>query len=212
MRRLKLWLVFLLVQVPCGTVLLTLPANPGVYQPVKHSMLSAVDTSFPAGRCSDAAGPSAGQSDLPANRPANSSEYVNDNYYDIDVVKLQECAQLPSDLPAYSQDLQKNRTRAVHMKVTAYCPCPICCGAYSDGITASGKSINTNGSRFVAADTRILSFGTRLGIPGYNNGQPVPVLDRGGAIKGNRLDVFFISHKQAIKWGVKHLDVKVYEE
>jgi len=37
----------------------------------------------------------------------------------------------------------------------------------------------------------------------------VKVLDRGGAIRGSRLDVFFHSHQEALKWGVKYLDVKV---
>ena len=49
-------------------------------------------------------------------------------------------------------------------------------------------------------------------IPRYNNGQPVEVLDRGGAIQGDRLDVFFGSHQEALEWGVRYLDVKVHRE
>jgi len=46
-------------------------------------------------------------------------------------------------------------------------------------------------------------------VPGYNNSKPVKVLDRGYAIRGNRIDVFFDSHQKARKWGVKYLPVKV---
>jgi 3D (Asp-Asp-Asp) domain-containing protein len=46
-------------------------------------------------------------------------------------------------------------------------------------------------------------------IPGYSNSQPVKVLDRGGAIKGNRLDVFFATHEEALEWGVQYLEVKI---
>ncbi|MFH1883687.1 MAG: 3D domain-containing protein [Planctomycetota bacterium] len=46
-------------------------------------------------------------------------------------------------------------------------------------------------------------------VPGYNNSKPVKVLDRGRVIRGNRLDVFFDSHRKAKKWGVKYLLVKV---
>lgn len=95
----------------------------------------------------------------------------------------------------------------VKMRVTAYCPCPKCCGSYSDGITACNHRIR-QGDVFVAADSKY-SFGTEMVIAGYNNGRAVKVLDRGGAIKGNRLDVFFNSHKEALKWGVRHIDVKV---
>ena len=93
------------------------------------------------------------------------------------------------------------------MKVTAYCPCRKCCGRYSGGRTASGHTIR-QGDTFVAADGMHL-FGTEMVVPGYNDSRPVEVLDRGGAIRGNRLDVFFNSHHKAKQWGVKYLPVKV---
>ena len=94
------------------------------------------------------------------------------------------------------------------MLVTAYCPCTECCGPGARGITASGKPVTANGGRFVAADPS-LPFGTMLFIPGYNDGRPTEVLDRGGAIKGNRLDVYFPTHQQARQWGVKKLTVRL---
>jgi 3D (Asp-Asp-Asp) domain-containing protein len=98
--------------------------------------------------------------------------------------------------------------RIVRMKVTGYCPCPKCCGQYSDGITANGHKIQP-GDTFVAADKRF-SFDTEMVIEGYNNGEPVKVLDRGGAIKGNKLDAFFHTHQEALEWGVRYIDVKVH--
>lgn len=95
----------------------------------------------------------------------------------------------------------------VRMRVTAYCPCAKCCGEYSDGMTACGHTIQP-GDTFVAADGRY-SFGTEMLIPGYSDSKPVKVLDRGGAIKGNKLDVFFHTHQEALEWGVKFLDVKI---
>lgn len=96
----------------------------------------------------------------------------------------------------------------VRMLVSAYCPCAKCCGLRACGVTASGRSIRANGGRFVAAD-RAYPFDTRIGIPGYNQGQPVPVIDRGGKIKGAHLDVFFPTHAQAQQWGARWLDVTV---
>ena len=103
------------------------------------------------------------------------------------------------------------KTRAMRMLVTAYCPCTKCCGENARGITASGKSVLANGSQFVAADTDVLPMYSHVSIPGYAGGASVPVLDRGGAIKGNRLDVYFVSHKQAQAWGKKWLTVTVGE-
>jgi 3D (Asp-Asp-Asp) domain-containing protein len=92
------------------------------------------------------------------------------------------------------------------MLVTAYCPCTECCGPGAIGVTASGRPVSANGGRFVAADADI-PFGAFLVIPGYNDGKPVEVLDRGGAIKGDHLDVFFPTHEQAKRWGAKWLVV-----
>jgi 3D (Asp-Asp-Asp) domain-containing protein len=100
--------------------------------------------------------------------------------------------------------------RIVRMKVTGYCPCSKCCGQYADGITANGHKIQP-GDTFVAADKRY-SFGTEMVIEGYNNGQAVKVLDRGGAIRGNKLDAFFHTHQQALEWGVRYIDVKILEK
>ncbi|MEA2736664.1 MAG: hypothetical protein QOE14_3115 [Humisphaera sp.] len=101
--------------------------------------------------------------------------------------------------------------RVVVMEVTAYCPCKKCCGPKAQGITASGKRVNHNDGFFVAADKNVFDFHTKLKIPGYANGQAVPVLDRGGAIKGNKLDLFFTSHAEALKWGRQKIAVTVLD-
>jgi 3D (Asp-Asp-Asp) domain-containing protein len=106
---------------------------------------------------------------------------------------------------------QGRRLRTMRMLVTAYCPCPKCCGPNAQGLTASGRRISYNGGRFVAADTNLLPFGTKLIIPGYHDDRPVQVQDRGGAIKGRHLDVFFPSHRQAMEWGKQWLTVTVVE-
>ena len=95
----------------------------------------------------------------------------------------------------------------VEMNVSAYCPCSKCCGKYADGVTANGHKIK-DGDCFVAAPKNY-SFGTEMIIPGYNDGKVVKVLDRGGAIKGNKLDLFFPTHKEALVWGRQHITVKV---
>jgi 3D (Asp-Asp-Asp) domain-containing protein len=102
---------------------------------------------------------------------------------------------------------QPEEWETIEMRVTAYCPCPQCCGEYSDGITACGHEIQP-GDTFVAADRRY-SFYTEMLIPGYSNSKAVKVLDRGGAIKGNRLDVFFATHEEALEWGVQYLKVNI---
>lgn len=95
------------------------------------------------------------------------------------------------------------------MEVTAYCPCKACCGPAARGITASGKRVSYNRGRFVAADTSVLPFGTRIRVPGYAGGDTVEVIDRGGAIKGNKLDVYFSDHDTALEWGRRWVPVEI---
>ena len=105
---------------------------------------------------------------------------------------------------------QTSQWQTVRMRVTAYCACRKCCGKFADGITACGHKIR-RGDTFAAADKRY-SFGTEMIVDGYNKGKPIKVLDRGGAIRGNKLDVFFNSHRKARQWGVKYIDVKVHQK
>jgi 3D (Asp-Asp-Asp) domain-containing protein len=101
--------------------------------------------------------------------------------------------------------------RTMTMVVTGYSPDARSCAGSDDGLTATLHSVETNGFKLVAADTRLLPFGSMVSVPGYDAGQVVPVLDRGGAIKGHRLDLLFPTHEQARAWGVKRLKVVVWE-
>ena len=103
------------------------------------------------------------------------------------------------------------RIHTLRMEVTAYCPCTKCCGENAQGITASGRDVSYNNSRFVAADTSVLPFHTKLVIPGYHDGATVEVIDRGGAIKGNKLDLYFPTHEEALQWGRKWIDVTIVD-
>ena len=104
-----------------------------------------------------------------------------------------------------------HKLRTIRMEVTAYCPCTKCCGENAQGITASGRDVSYNNSRFVAADTTVLPFHTKLVIPGYHSGATVEVIDRGGAIKGNKLDVFYPTHEEALQWGRQFINVTIVE-
>lgn len=86
--------------------------------------------------------------------------------------------------------------------ITAYCPCVKCCGK-SDGITASGEKAVEGVT--VAADTNILPFGTKVII----DGNTYIVQDRGGAIKGNRIDLYFDSHQEALNFGKQTKQVTI---
>jgi 3D (Asp-Asp-Asp) domain-containing protein len=125
-----------------------------------------------------------------------------------DLVNEQELiALLMKDVVISLKPVPKKGWKRVKMCVTGYCPCRQCCGEFSDGITANNHRILW-GDTFVAAD-KSYPFGTKMVIPGYNSDKTVLVMDRGGAIKGNHLDLLFHTHQEALEWGVQYLDVLV---
>lgn len=102
-------------------------------------------------------------------------------------------------------------TKTVWMTVTAYSPDKASCGKFADGHTATLHSVSTNAMQLVAADPKILPYGSTISIPGYAKDDIVPVLDCGSAIKGHRLDVLYGTHARARQWGVQRLPVTVWE-
>lgn len=60
----------------------------------------------------------------------------------------------------------------------------------------------------VAVDPRVIPMGSRLYIEGYGYAK---ALDIGSAIRGNRIDLFFDSHSQAVRWGRRYVKVYILE-
>lgn len=95
-------------------------------------------------------------------------------------------------------------------RLTAYCPCMKCCGK-TDGITSTG-TLAAEG-RTIAVDTRVIPYGSAVTIY-FADGtvHTYTAEDCGGAIKENRIDVFFSSHDAALAFGVQSAMVYVEEE
>ena len=102
-------------------------------------------------------------------------------------------------------------------KLTAYCSCEKCCGYWATirPVDSEGKPIvrTADGSVAkhgvtVAADTDVLPFGTVLMIDGHE----YTVQDRGGAISGKHIDIYFDSHEAAKEFGVKYMEIFLKEE
>ncbi len=123
---------------------------------------------------------------------------------DVEVKETEMVAQsytAPSAAPVYADPSMSGYEYLGTYLTTGYCPCARCCGKVN-GITASGVAARANHT--IAADTRVLPFGSQVVV----NGTVYTVEDRGGAIQGNRIDIFFASHQEALNYGKRY--VKVY--
>ena len=77
------------------------------------------------------------------------------------------------------------------------------------GITSTGINLKRNPDiKVIAVDPSVIPLGTKVHVEGY--GYAVAG-DTGGAIKGNKIDVFFSSTNDAFKWGRKDVKIKILE-
>ncbi|GIO05501.1 hypothetical protein J31TS6_15290 [Brevibacillus reuszeri] len=77
----------------------------------------------------------------------------------------------------------------------------------SYGITYSGVKVRRDDYSTIAADLRVFPLGTVLYIPGYGYGV---VADKGGAIRGNKIDLYFETKQDVFtQWGKKSVDVYI---
>ncbi len=95
-------------------------------------------------------------------------------------------------------------SQVITMNATAYCACSICCGSYANGYTANGMKA---GYGVAAVDTSVIPLGTKLYVEGYGY---CIAADTGGAINGNRIDLCYNSHSDALNSGFGHKNVNVY--
>ncbi|HHW17384.1 MAG TPA: DUF348 domain-containing protein [Firmicutes bacterium] len=91
--------------------------------------------------------------------------------------------------------------RALEVMATAYCPCSKCCGPYANGYTHTGVPAKRG---VIAVDPRVIPLGTRVYVDGYGFGVAA---DTGSAIKGQRIDVCFDTHEEALAWGIRKVKV-----
>ena len=77
------------------------------------------------------------------------------------------------------------------------------------GITSTGINLKKNpGLKVIAVDPRVIPLGSKVYVEGY--GYAIAG-DTGGAIKGNKIDVFIPTKSGALNWGRKTVKIKVFK-
>ncbi|CAM3736256.1 3D domain-containing protein [Mesobacillus zeae] len=110
----------------------------------------------------------------------------------------------PAQQPV-KEEVKAANTNVITVSSTAYTAnCEGC-----SGTTATGLDLKANpGSKVIAVDPSVIPLGSKVYVEGYGY---ATASDTGGAIKGNKIDVFFPSNDDAIAWGRKQVKVTVIE-
>ena len=119
----------------------------------------------------------------------------------------------------YSQALAERELRIeetygyTQFTATAYCKCTECNGRWGtdkpDGQAESATGAKLSEGVSIAADFSVLPPFTQVEISGMGI---YTVHDCGGAIKGNRIDIYFENHEDAQAFGVQTVWVRTAKE
>lgn len=99
-----------------------------------------------------------------------------------------------------------------NFELTAYCSCEICCNefAFNRPVDKNGNEIvygaigeRLNEGYSIAVDPTVISYKSEVII----NGHTYKAQDCGGAIKGNKIDIYFEDHQSAINFGIQYAEV-----
>lgn len=93
--------------------------------------------------------------------------------------------------------LRLNFRQALYAQASAY--------TYTGRNTASG-TVPAVGT--IAVDPAVIPIGSRLYIEGYGY---ATAWDTGGAVRGNRIDLFMEDRSQCLKWGVRNVKLYILE-
>lgn len=105
---------------------------------------------------------------------------------------------------AVSRSNNQTATKTFYVSATAYTA--YCAGC--SGITKTGLDLRKNPKmKVIAVDPKVIPLGSKVWVEGY--GYAVAG-DTGGAIKGNKVDLFMPSTNDAYKWGRKKVQIKVF--
>lgn len=138
----------------------------------------------------------------------------SDNLYsdDRDMVRLanadlRQAGERLKTLSEKARQFERRYKGTMTVIATAYCNSPICINVakWNDGITATGTVATT---QTIAVDPKVIALGSIVYIEGMGW---YKAEDKGGAIKGNRIDIFMGDYKKAREFGRKKVRVKVYE-
>lgn len=107
--------------------------------------------------------------------------------------------------PAQATEASEKVVKTLTVEASAFtADCKGC-----SGITATGINLKQNPQlKVISVDPNVIKLGTKVYVEGY--GYAVAA-DKGSAIKGNRIDVFMPSQKDALQWGRKTVTVKILQ-
>jgi 3D (Asp-Asp-Asp) domain-containing protein/LysM repeat protein len=102
-------------------------------------------------------------------------------------------------------EAKEEATKVITVEATAYtASCEGC-----SGITSTGINLKENpDAKVISVDPSVIPLGSKVHVEGYGT---ATAADTGGAIKGNKIDVFIPDYDDAVEYGRQQVKVEIIE-
>ena len=131
---------------------------------------------------------------------AQSKQQLNNNQNKIEITNINNKV-----IGIKGRDNMRNNNiqgRKLHVKATAY-----------TSAKNEGGSLTYLGTKcrwgVIAVDKNVIPLGSTVYIPQFN--MYFKAEDTGSSIKGNKIDIWMPSYKQAMDWGIRNIDIIVID-
>ena len=115
--------------------------------------------------------------------------YIRGSRFDVNILYYNQ----------YLKDIAKKKdSKKMTVKATAYA-----------GDKSTSALVRPVVGRTIAVDPRVIPYGSRVYIPAL--GKTFIAQDCGGAIKGNRIDIFMATEREARNWGVRTIEIEIIQ-
>lgn len=135
--------------------------------------------------------------------------------YQVNLKDLKAWNNLSSDLikPGLELIILQNATAQTNVPATKSKTLSVTATAYTascegcSGITKTGVDLKANpDAKVIAVDPNVIPLGSKVFVEGYGY---ATAEDIGGAIKGNKIDLFIPTTELALEWGRKQVEVTI---
>ncbi len=122
-------------------------------------------------------------------------------------VKAEKVPAKEEKVPVKEEKAAEEKQASKTFTVTSTAYTAECAGC--SGYTATGINLKANpDAKVIAVDPSVIPLGSTVYVEGYGYAKAG---DTGGAIKGNKIDVFVPTKQEAFSWGVRTVKVTIVE-
>lgn len=136
---------------------------------------------------------------------------ANPQIKNIDLIYVDQIINIPGE----KEQTNKVQTKVENTNNSSYKTMTVEATAYTayckgcSGITAIGIDLRSNpNQKVIAVDPKVIPLGAKVYVEGY--GYAIAG-DTGGAIKGNKIDLFIPNLSEALEFGRRNIQIKVYD-